>query len=363
MTQNPNNRPTYIEYSVPAELHPSVAVSVVVPTYRHAAFITATLDGILSQQTDFSFEVLVGEDCSPDDTLTILKGLQAQYPQVLRILSFTANVGPHRNMEALISMSRAELIAHCDGDDQWTDPHKLAIQYRLFTENPKAKLIYHAAGTIDADGRRQSYRIRRGLFSRVVTAREVILGDGGMIPTSSVMVDRSVMIDEPVWQREAPIGDYPLGIRAALEGEVIYIDRQMCDYRVSVPHSWTTRYTPSFDIRLTYARRIDAMLSGVIATRAELAKAARAVVSKYYSDVLVRYATGEPHAQAIYQELSGRMHGHERLLAWLAVYRGIRLSWLKDLLRKVRTLSRLAIGHATTRRIALDSIAKKRHQP
>jgi glycosyltransferase involved in cell wall biosynthesis len=363
MTQSRDNISSYTEYSTPAELYPSVAVSVIIPTYRHAAFIRATLEGVLCQQTNFPFEVLVGEDCSPDDTLAIVRDLQALHPHVLRILSFSINVGPHRNMEALISASRATLIAHCDGDDQWTDPSKLAIQHRLFAENPKAKLTYHAAGTIDAKGLRQPYRIRGGLFSRVVTASEVILGDGGMIPTSSVMAEKSVMTNEPAWQHEAPIGDYPLGIRAALEGEVIYIDRQMCDYRVSVPHSWTERYVPSFDTRLAYARRIDTMLSGVTAIHPEHAIVSRAVISKYYSDVLVRYSTDDPRARAIYEELCGRMRGHERLLAWLAVYSGIRLSWLKDLLRKARTLSRLLVGHATTRRVVLGSAVNKRQQP
>jgi glycosyltransferase involved in cell wall biosynthesis len=363
MTQSRDNLSLYTEYSTPAELHQSVAVSVIIPTYMHAAFIRATLEGVLCQQTDFPFEVLVGEDCSPDDTLPVLRDLQALHPRILRILSFSINVGPHRNMEALISASRAMLIAHCDGDDQWTDPCKLAIQHRLFTENPRTKLIYHAAGTIDAKGLRQPYRIRRGLFSRVVTASEVILGDGGMIPTSSVMADKSVMTNEPAWQHEAPVGDYPLGIRAALEGEVIYVDRQMCDYRVSVPHSWTERHLPSFDIRLAYARCIDTMLTGVTASHPEYVMASRAVVSKYYSDVMVRYPAGESRARTIYEELCGRMHGHERLLAWLAVYHSIRLAWLKDLLRKTRTLSRLLAGHVTTRRIVLGPVVNKRQQP
>jgi glycosyltransferase involved in cell wall biosynthesis len=362
MTQSRNNPSSYTEYSASAELYPSVAVSVIIPTYRHAAFIRTTLEGVLCQQTDFPFEVLVGEDCSPDNTLALLRDLQALHPRILRILSFSTNVGPHRNMEALISASRASLIAHCDGDDQWTDPCKLAIQHRLFVENPKTMLIYHAAGTIDAEGRRQLYRIRRGLFSRVVTAREVILGDGGMIPTSSVMAHKSVMINEPAWQHEAPVGDYPLGIRAALEGEVIYVDRQMCDYRVSVPHSWTERHVPSFDTRLAYARRIDAMLTGVTASHPEHTMTSRAVISKYYSDVLVRYSARNPHVRTIYKELCSHMYGHERFLAWLAVYCGIRLSWLKDLLRKTRTLSRLLAGHATTRRIALGSVVNKEQQ-
>jgi glycosyltransferase involved in cell wall biosynthesis len=332
----------------------SVEVSVLIPTYKHEAFIRSTLEGVLAQQTSFAFEVLVGDDASPDGTANILRELQAKHPDRLRILSFPANVGPHLNMATLIAASRASLIAHCDGDDLWTDPTKLQTQRQVFATRPDARLVYHSSGTIDSEGRRQAYRIRRGWFSRVVTAREVILGDGGMIPTSSMMVSKTVMVDEPGWQSEAPVGDYPLGIRAALEGEVIYLDRQMCDYRVSVPHSWTSRHVPSYDTRLAYARRIDAMLAGIVMGHPEHASAASAVVSKYYSDVFLRYTEGAENLRGAYDELLPRMKGHERLLAVLAVRHGIRLVALKDLIRKVRTLLRLIAGHLTTPRIRIS---------
>lgn len=341
----------YVENSSPSALSESVEVSVVVPTYKHAAFIRSTIEGILAQETDFPFEILVGDDASPDGTAAILHELQSAHPGKLRVLSFAANVGPHRNMAALITASRAKYIAHCDGDDVWTDPVKLALQYGVLTANPSARLIYHAAGTIDAEGRRLAHRIRRGWFSRVVTANEVILGDGGLIPTSSMLIEKSLMMNEPDWQRDAPVGDYPLGIRAAIEGEVIYLDREMCDYRMSVPHSWTQRHVATFENRLDYARRIDTMLTGVAAEKPAYRRAVTSVVSKYYSDVLVRYTTDAEQQSRLYRELRTRMIGFDRLLAWLAICANIRLPGLKDTLRKIKTFSRLVRGHLMTRRI------------
>ena len=46
----------------------SVMVSVCVPTYNHEKYIVRALDSILMQQTQYSYEVLVGEDKSTDNT-------------------------------------------------------------------------------------------------------------------------------------------------------------------------------------------------------------------------------------------------------------------------------------------------------
>ena len=51
------------------ESQPVVSVHVV--TYNHANYIKACLDGILMQQTNFAFEILLGDDASTDGTREI----------------------------------------------------------------------------------------------------------------------------------------------------------------------------------------------------------------------------------------------------------------------------------------------------
>ena len=43
-------------------------VSVRIVTYNHGGYIRACLDGVFLQHTTFPFEVVIGEDCSTDDT-------------------------------------------------------------------------------------------------------------------------------------------------------------------------------------------------------------------------------------------------------------------------------------------------------
>jgi glycosyltransferase involved in cell wall biosynthesis len=66
-----------------ADNHP--LVSVVVPTYQHAAYIAECLEGILMQRTDFPVEILLGEDDSSDGTRAICQHYATMHPGRIRL--------------------------------------------------------------------------------------------------------------------------------------------------------------------------------------------------------------------------------------------------------------------------------------
>ena len=55
-------------------------LSIFVPTYNHEYYIKRALDSILMQKTEYSYEVLVGEDVSTDSTRDVLKEYERQHP-------------------------------------------------------------------------------------------------------------------------------------------------------------------------------------------------------------------------------------------------------------------------------------------
>ena len=71
-------------------------VSVCVITYQHAAFIRQCLDSILSQETTFPFEIVIGEDESTDGTREICMEY-ANRDRRIRYVRSSENVGAARN--------------------------------------------------------------------------------------------------------------------------------------------------------------------------------------------------------------------------------------------------------------------------
>lgn len=109
-----------------------VIVSVCVITYNHCNYIRQCLDGILMQQTNFSFEIIVNDDCSTDGTAEIVKEYESKHPQLFKVTYQTENQYSKgvRGMFPRFCFPRArgKYIALCEGDDYWTDPLKLQKQ-------------------------------------------------------------------------------------------------------------------------------------------------------------------------------------------------------------------------------------------
>ena len=49
-----------------------VDLSIILPVYNHAPYIKQAIDSILMQKVNFTYEVLIGEDCSTDNSCEIL---------------------------------------------------------------------------------------------------------------------------------------------------------------------------------------------------------------------------------------------------------------------------------------------------
>lgn len=56
-------------------------VNIVMPTYNHEKFIVQAIESVLAQQTDFGYRLMIGDDCSTDNTQTIIRSYAEKKPQ------------------------------------------------------------------------------------------------------------------------------------------------------------------------------------------------------------------------------------------------------------------------------------------
>jgi len=130
-----------------------IEVSVICVTYNHEKYIREALDSILMQETDFDFEVLVGEDCSTDGTRDILREYEANYPGHFVMYYRDKNLGATKNEYELFMDAKGKYIAALELDDIWTDPHKLQKQYDFLEKHAEYIGVAHNFDIIDKDGR------------------------------------------------------------------------------------------------------------------------------------------------------------------------------------------------------------------
>ena len=114
-----------------------VDVSIIVPAFNHAKYISQTFDSILAQRTGFKYEIVVGDDCSRDHSREIIRKYMDRHPGVFVNISRNKNIGAANNIYELLKRSKGKYIAFCEGDDYWCDDARIERDISWLNKNPE----------------------------------------------------------------------------------------------------------------------------------------------------------------------------------------------------------------------------------
>lgn len=213
-------------------------VSVCVPTFQHAPYLKECLDSILAQQTDFVFEILIGEDCSTDGTREICLEYAASYPDRIRLFLrkeeekfflFGRKSG-RLNHLGLYQSAKGKYVCFCDGDDFWCDPTKLQQQVEKMESNPDISLCLTDTMLSGEDG---SQSLISGLPSqdKLFTFEELFKRFYlGHISSWMVRNDMKSLVESPIVKKAVPL-DQVVFLFYRLKGNVYFLSQTTSVYR------------------------------------------------------------------------------------------------------------------------------------
>jgi len=218
-------------------------VSICTITYNHEEFIEEALDSFLMQETSFPFEIIIDDDCSTDETATIIKKYQEKYPNIIKAWLRKKNVGACKNGLENLKRAKGQYIALCEGDDYWIDCYKLQKQIDIFSGNSDVTLCFHPAYEVDYISGESKLICQHRDKNTKIDLKDIIIGRGGYIPTASI-VYRNIQQDKlfRFLDTNPPLGDYFLQVYMASLGRVYYINEAMAVYRRNVTGSWTASH-------------------------------------------------------------------------------------------------------------------------
>lgn len=238
-----------------------ILVSIVCLAYNHERYIKEALDSFLTQQTDFNYEVLVHDDASTDNTAKIIKEYELKYPNIIKPIYQTENQyskGIKISWAFAYPKARGKYIALCEGDDFWVDLLKLQKQVDFLEMHDECSLCVHRAIVYDNATKSKIGEIRPSHQNSYFSTEQIILGDGDIFATNSMVFRKEFALTLPKFYLNAPIGDYPLNIYLSLCGKVYYFDDCMSAYRVNVEGSWTSTHK-NFDTKVELLDKIEKM--------------------------------------------------------------------------------------------------------
>lgn len=219
-------------------------VSVCMITYGHTNYICDAIEGVLAQNTDFDFELIIANDCSPDNSDEVIVKYLANNPRrnIVKYIRNVSNVGMQKNLAIAVNASSGKYIAICEGDDYWIDSFKLHKQINYMEQNPMISFSFHGAKTLDNYGNYGIHYKHPKFFNKEIVPTKYFLEKAAAsFCTASVIIKREVVENLPKWFIEAHIGDYPLMFLALDKGEIGYLEDVMCVYRVNSIQGWSTK--------------------------------------------------------------------------------------------------------------------------
>lgn len=212
-----------------------VTVSVCMITYNQEQYIKQAIEGVLMQQCDFLIELIIGEDCSTDNTKQICEDYASKYPQI-KLLSIQSNLGAMPNFIRTLQVCTGKYIAICEGDDYWTDPLKLQKQVEFMEKNYNTAFCFHNAKThfIDTD---IVDDFNKNLSPGYFGTKDLLIKEW-FIPTASLLFRTNYLPNHfPEWFYKAYSGDFALELLLSTKGDFYYIDEKMSVYRKNAINS------------------------------------------------------------------------------------------------------------------------------
>lgn len=210
-------------------------VSICCITYNQASYLSEAIDGFLSQETDFPFEIIIGDDASSDGTRSIIEKYEAISGGLITAVVNDTNIGATKNISKVMSLAQGKYIAICEGDDYWHDPHKLQLQVDFLESHPSFSMCCH------------DYKIRNGddVFVNqstcgfnVLTFKEYAKSLPN-IQTLTVVFRNELhpLIPEHIINKVT--GSVFIFLRLAEIGDIKYIPTALATYRVHAAGIWS----------------------------------------------------------------------------------------------------------------------------
>ncbi len=245
-----------------------IMVSICCVTYNHEKYITETLEGFVSQKTNFPFEVLIHDDASTDKTADIIKEYEKRYPSIIKPIyqvenQYSKNVKIQKTYN--YPRVKGKYIAFCEGDDYWCNPNKLQMMVNSLEKHADCSICHHAVNIIKENGEYTGDYFPRykSIKDGVIPSKEylsLILYTKTLyllqFQLSGVMVRTEILNrfikNRPEYTLKSDVGDITLFLYMGLVGNAFYISERMSSYRSGSIGSWNSRNCGTIDKKVRH---------------------------------------------------------------------------------------------------------------
>lgn len=221
-------------------------VSILVTVYNQEKYVDRALQSIFEQETEFEYNVLVGDDGSSDGTHEKVKKWMEEYPDCIELYTMERKAGKYvsgfrasRNRINLLKYVRSEYFIFLDGDDFFDCPDKLQRQVEILEmpENQDCIACGHNIDMLFYDGTRVpmvSEDVKEGKYDAKM------YWDSMYFHTDTLLTRSSVISSIPIKLLENNFNDNLITYTFIQNGKLYYIPESWAVYLQTGDGIWTS---------------------------------------------------------------------------------------------------------------------------
>lgn len=213
-------------------------VSVVLCAMNRESTIGQTIDCILAQKCNFSFELIIGEDCGTDRTREICLDYQRRNPGIIKLHLHKENCGLGKNWAFLVKEARGKYVASCDDDDYWHNPFKLQLQVDYLEKHPDCGMVHTEKDVLNVKSNKITddyYQTNKMNIPQGHIMLEIFTGKAPICVSTSIirkeLIDKYVPLDDYI-RNKYHIQDWQTWIILAKYSKIDFLPISTTTYRV-----------------------------------------------------------------------------------------------------------------------------------
>lgn len=214
-------------------------LSVALCTYNGQKFLPQQLQSILNQSKPID-EIIICDDISKDDTISVIKKFQLDFPSIIKLHINEVSLGAIKNFEKAISLCSGNIIFLSDQDDVWVTDKVKKITTK-FEDNPTLEAVFSDADLIDDKGNLlnkrlfEQYSFNTELQEKWATGRALL----DLVYYRNKITGATLAIKKDLFNRAYPFTsadkfwhDAYLGLHAAANNALGWINEPLIHYRI-----------------------------------------------------------------------------------------------------------------------------------
>lgn len=212
-----------------------ISLSVHLITYNNEKYIEQTIESILKQKVNFNYEIVVGDDCSTDSTLSLIESYKNKYPKLFKVFKNESQLGILKNFKSTLNKCSGDFVFALAGDDLLKQEDTLQKMVNTISKDPSLGFIDCGFDKYYEDSNKKIHFANKNSieFNELDYKNAILLGK---IPNIGICFNRKLLLKyvdfKTYINRGITIDDYPILVDLVMHTKFERINESLVIYRI-----------------------------------------------------------------------------------------------------------------------------------